>query len=446
MSNKSKVIIETYGCQMNFSDSEIVASVLNGYKYESTTDISEAQLILLNTCSIRDNAEKRIWRRLKELNALKKRNHELIIGVIGCMAERLKDELLASGVVDLVAGPDAYRDLPSLLVEVENGQKAANIILSEEETYDNIEPVRLSSNGVSAFISIMRGCENFCTYCVVPYTRGKERSRDPQTIIDEAKKLFDLGYREITLLGQNVNSYRWKKDDDLTNFPILMQRVADIDPLLRVRFTTSHPKDISDELIDVIAENENICNFIHLAAQSGNNRILKLMNRKYTHEYFLERVAAIRAKIPNCAISTDIIAGFCTETEAEHKDTLSLMQSAAFNYAFMFKYSERGGTVAAKRFEDDIEEEIKSRRLQEIIALQRTLSEKSNENDIGKKHRVLVEGVSKRSDEMLFGRNSQNKVIVFPKANHKAGDYVDVVVTDCTSATLIAELVGVVSK
>jgi len=397
-------------------------------------------LILLNTCSIRDNAEKRIWRRLKELNALKKRNHELIIGVIGCMAERLKDELLASGVVDLVAGPDAYRDLPSLLVEVENGQKAANIILSEEETYDNIEPVRLSSNGVSAFISIMRGCENFCTYCVVPYTRGKERSRDPQTIIDEAKKLFDLGYREITLLGQNVNSYRWKKDDDLTNFPILMQRVADIDPLLRVRFTTSHPKDISDELIDVIAENENICNFIHLAAQSGNNRILKLMNRKYTHEYFLERVAAIRAKIPNCAISTDIIAGFCTETEAEHKDTLSLMQSAAFNYAFMFKYSERGGTVAAKRFEDDIEEEIKSRRLQEIIALQRTLSEKSNENDIGKKHRVLVEGVSKRSDEMLFGRNSQNKVIVFPKANHKAGDYVDVVVTDCTSATLIAEL------
>ncbi len=439
MSTK-KVFIETYGCQMNFSDSEIVGSIMKSIDYEVTKDINDANVIFLNTCSIRDNAEQKINRRLRELRSYKKKNPELKIGLLGCMAERLKEQIFNEEAVDLIVGPDAYRDLPNLLNVTESGQKAANVILSEEETYAEIEPVRLDNNGISAFISIMRGCENFCTYCVVPYTRGKERSRDPQTIINEAQDLFEKGYREITLLGQNVNSYQWNDNKEI-NFARLLEAVALINPLLRVRFATSHPKDISDELLQTIAKHENICKAIHLPVQSGSSEVLKKMNRKYTREWYMSRIEAIKTIIPDCAVSTDIIAGFCDETEENHKETLSLMQWVGFDYAFMFKYSERPDTVAAKRFDDNVAEEIKSRRLDEIIELQKELSARSNKKDIGKTFKVLIEGVSKRSSQKLFGRNSQNKVVVLPKKDLKIGDYVDVKITNCTSATLIGESV-----
>ena len=435
---KKKVYIETYGCQMNFSDSEIVGSIMADNNFEITTTISDASIVFINTCSIRDNAEQRVNRRLKELKALKKKNPELKIGILGCMAERLQDKIFEEEVVDLIVGPDAYRDLPNLLNTVEKGQKAANVILSEEETYDEIQPVRLDGNGISAFISIMRGCQNFCSYCVVPYTRGKERSRNPETIIDEAKGLFEKGYREITLLGQNVNSYSWETDDKL-NFALLLEKVALINPLLRVRFATSHPKDISDELLYIIAKYNNVCKSIHLPVQSGSNRILKLMNRKYTREWYMNRIEAIKSIIPDCAISTDIITGFCSETEEEHRETLSLMEWVGYDYAFMFKYSERSDTLAAKKYKDDVTEEIKSRRLNEIIELQRALSFKSNNNDIGKSYEILIDGTSKRSSLKLSGRNSQNKVIIIPKNESKLGEYITIKIKGCTSATLISE-------
>jgi len=423
---------------MNFSDSEIVASILIENNYELTEKLSDADLLLINTCSIRDNAEKRVRNRLKEFVSLKIKKPEMVIGIIGCMAERLKEKLFEEEkVVDLIIGPDAYRDLPKLLTKIESGQKAANIILSEEETYADIKPVRYGSNGVSAFISIMRGCENFCSYCVVPYTRGKERSRNIDSIIDEARTLFKDGYSEITLLGQNVNSYRWKKDGREYNFTELIEKVALINPLLRVRFTTSHPKDISDELIETIARHKNICNSFHLPVQSGSNSVLKRMNRKYTREWYLNRIEKIKELIPDCGLTTDIISGFCGETELEHNETISIMKQVGYDFAFMFKYSERPNTAAEKKFKDDVTEEIKKRRLKEIIEIQQKLSHKSNLRDIGKTFEVLVEGVSKRSSENLSGRNSQNKVVVFPKRNFKKGDYVNVRIIDCTSATLI---------
>lgn len=439
---EKKIYIETYGCQMNFSDSEIVASIMTDKNYESTAEPDQADIIFINTCSIRDNAEQKVLNRLKQLQVLRKKNPNLVLGVLGCMAERMKTELLeettAGSKVDMVAGPDAYRDLPQLLLDVESGQKAVNVILSAEETYADISPVRYASNGVSAFISIMRGCENFCTYCVVPYTRGKERSRSVSSITSEAHDLFERGYREITLLGQNVNSYRYKDEikDRVIGFHELLQMVADIDPLLRVRFATSHPKDMSDELLEVIARNKNICKAIHLPVQSGSSAVLKKMNRKYTREVYLQRIQAIKTLLPEAAITTDIIAGFCGETEQDHQETLSLMQEVGFDFAFMFKYSERPGTIAEKKLVDDVPEDVKSRRLQEIIDLQSKLSLKSNRNDIGKVFEVLVEGRSRKSEKNVSGRNSQNKMVVFPDEGFKPGDYVNVKITDCTSATL----------
>lgn len=439
--NKQKVFIETYGCQMNFSDSEIVGSILNNNEYTLTTDINEADYILINTCAIRDNAEQRIRKRLKELKALQRKRSWLKIGVLGCMAERLKDQLMEEeDNVNLVVGPDAYRSLPQMLKEVESGAKAANVILSEEETYAEIDPVRLGSNGISAFISIMRGCENFCAYCVVPYTRGRERSRDPKTIVAEAKRLFENGYKEVTLLGQNVNSYKWTDDGDNVDFPELMKRVAEISPMLRVRYSTSHPKDLSDKLLKVMAAYDNICKCIHLPVQSGSSRMLKLMNRKYTVEWYMDRINAIRRYMPDCAITTDVIAGFCGETEEDHKQTLDLFGKVGYDYAFMFKYSMRPNTYAHKYLKDDVSEEEKTRRLEEIIALQGQLSLASYQKDVGKTFEVLIEGVSKRNKEQLFGRNSQNKVIVFDRGNHEPGEYVKVKVLKCTSATLIGEL------
>lgn len=424
---------------MNFSDSEIVASIMMKNKYELTSDITQADIIFLNTCSIRENAEQKIHKRLKELRALKKNKNNLKIGLLGCMAERLKEDLLKEDSLDLIVGPDAYRDLPKLISTVEKGIKAANIILSEEETYEDIEPVRMDQNGVSAFISIMRGCQNFCSYCVVPYTRGKERSRNPMTIINEAKHLFEKGYREITLLGQNVNSYYWNNDEEY-NFAKLIKAVAQVNPLLRVRFATSHPKDISDELIKTISENPNICKSIHLPVQSGSSRVLKNMNRKYTREWYLERINKIKEIIPDCAISTDIICGFPGETEEDHRETLTLMEEVGFDYAFMFKYSERQGTYAAKYLKDDVSENIKNKRLTEIIELQNSLSLKSNTADIGKTFEVLIDSYSKRSNDMFSGRNSQNKVVVFPKKDYSIGQYVNVKINKCTSATLIGEI------
>ncbi len=442
MSSPKKIFIETYGCQMNFADSEIIGSIMSGEGYEITTDIKEADAIFVNTCSIRDHAEQRVLKRLQELNSLKKKKPDLKIGVLGCMAERMKDQLFETEkAVDIIAGPDSYRELPKLLDIAETGQKAANVLLSEEETYAEIDPVRLDSNGISAFISIMRGCENFCAYCVVPYTRGKERSRDPQTIVGEAKNLFEKGYKEITLLGQNVNSYCWEKDGETVNFAKLMALVAEINPLLRVRFSTSHPKDISDELLQTIAQYPNICKYIHLPAQSGSDKVLDLMRRKYTRQWYMDRITAIKTLIPDCAISTDLIAGFCTESEEDHQDTLSLMEWVGYEYAFMFKYSERPNTIAAKKYKDDISEEVKTRRLEEIIALQQKLSLASNQRDIGKVFEVLVENTSRKSDDFLMGRNSQNKVVVFPRNNVQIGDYVQVKVTSCTSATLKGEQV-----
>lgn len=431
-----KLFIETYGCQMNAGDSEIVVSIMqdNGYRY--TEDVNEADIILINTCSIRDNAEQRIWGRLSAMRQLKKRKPSLIVGIIGCMAERLKEQLIEKGTgVDIVAGPDSYRSLPELARTAEDGSKGINVELSKEETYAEIAPVRLDRNGVSAFIAIMRGCNNYCAYCVVPYTRGIERSRDPQTIVAEARTLFENGYREVTLLGQNVNSYSYGE----VGFPELMAMVAQISPLLRVRFATSHPKDISDRLLEVMASYDNICKAIHLPAQSGSNEMLKKMNRKYTREWYLERIAAIRRYMPDCAITTDLIAGFCGETLEDHQATLSLMREVGYASAFMFKYSERPGTFSARHFADDIADEEKTRRLNEIIALQNQLSVESNEAEVGMIRQVLVEGTSKRSEEQLCGRTSQNKMVVFDRGNHSAGDYVTVKITGCSSATLFGE-------
>jgi len=436
-----KLYIETYGCQMNVADSEVVASILGDEGYICTGDISEADLILVNTCSIRENAEQKIWNRMRQLKSMKKKRPQLLVGLIGCMAERLKEQLVADGQsVDFVAGPDAYRELPRAVAEAGEGQKSVNTILSLEETYGDISPVRLDANGVSSFISIMRGCDNFCAYCVVPYVRGRERSRDPESIYREASELFGKGYREVTLLGQNVNSYRWKGSSGVMNFPDLLEKIAGIDPLLRVRFATSHPKDLSDHLIEVISGNRNICRHIHLPAQSGSNKILKLMNRKYTREQYLAKIEAIKRGIPDCSISTDIIAGFCTETEDDHKDTLALMEEVGYDFAYMFKYSERPGTKAAESMADDVPEEIKIRRLNEIIALQNSLSERSKKGDVGRTLEVLTEGVSKRSAEHLTGRTSQNKVVVFPKSNISIGEYVKVTIERSTSATLIGKV------
>lgn len=431
-----KLFIETYGCQMNAGDSEIVVSIMqeNGYRY--TESIDEADIILINTCSIRDNAEQRIWGRLSAMRQLKKRKPGLIVGIIGCMAERLKEQLIEPHTgVDIVAGPDSYRSLPELVRTAEGGDKGINVELSKEETYAEIAPVRLDKNGVSAYIAIMRGCNNYCAYCVVPYTRGIERSRDPQTIVAEARTLFENGYREVTLLGQNVNSYKCGE----VGFPELMEMVAQVSPLLRVRFATSHPKDISDSLLEVMARYDNICKAIHLPAQSGSNEMLKKMNRKYTREWYLERVAAIRRYMPDCAITTDLIAGFCGETLEDHQQTLSLMQEVGYASAFMFKYSERPGTFSARHYPDDIADEEKTRRLNEIIALQNSLSVVSNEAEVGLVREILVEGTSKRSEEQLCGRTSQNKMVVFDRGDHKAGDYVTVKITGCSSATLFGE-------
>lgn len=432
-----KLYIETYGCQMNVGDSEIVVSIMQEEGFRYTESLEEADIVLINTCSIRDNAEQRIWGRLSEMRRMRKQKPSLIIGIIGCMAERLKEELTKGGTgVDIVAGPDAYRDLPRLVREVDNGATGVNVELSKEETYAEIAPVRLDKNGVSAFIAIMRGCNNYCSYCVVPYTRGIERSRDAETIISEARTLFENGYREVTLLGQNVNSYRTGEVD----FPELLKRVAEISPLLRVRFATSHPKDISDKLLETMASMPNICKAIHLPAQSGSSEMLKRMNRKYTREWYLERVAAIRRYMPDCAITTDLIAGFAHETEEEHKETLTLMQEVGYDFAYMFKYSERPGTFAQRNLGDDIPEDVKTRRLTEIIDLQNKLSEESNKRDIGKEFEILVECTSKRSEEQLSGRTSQNKMVVFDRGNYKVGDYVRVRITGCSSATLFGEI------
>jgi len=442
MENSKKLHIETFGCQMNLSDSEIVGSIMVDDGYKMIDKAENADILFINTCSIRDNAEQTIRKRLKEIRRMKKNNPNLKVGILGCMAERLKQQLLdEEDVVDLIVGPDAYRDLPNLIKTVESGRRAINVLLSEEETYAEIEPVRLGSNKISAFISIMRGCENFCTYCVVPFTRGKERSRDPETIINEARDLFSKGYKEVTLLGQNVNSYNWDNNGNAVSFPELIAQVAAISPELRIRFATSHPKDISDELIKTIAKTPNICKAIHLPFQSGSNAVLKRMNRKYTREWYMDRISTIKMYIPDCGLSTDVIAGFCGETEDEHKETLSLMEWVTYDYAFMFKYSERPNTIAQKKYVDDVSEEIKSSRLTEIIALQQVLSLRSNKQNIGKTFEVLVENFSKKSDADLAGRNSQNKMVVFPKKDFKIGDYVMVKITSCTTATLIGEAI-----
>ena len=431
-----KLFVETYGCQMNVGDSEIVVSLMQREGYVYTDRIEQADVILINTCSIRDNAEQRIWGRLNELKRYRKARPGLIVGILGCMAERLREQLLEGPWgVDVVAGPDAYRDLPRLVREAEAGGKGVNVLLSTEETYAEIAPVRLDRNGVSAFVAIMRGCNNFCSYCVVPYTRGRERSRDAATIVAEAQSLFDNGYREVTLLGQNVNSYRAGEVD----FPELLRRVASISPLLRVRFATSHPKDMSDRLLETMASMPNICRAIHLPAQSGATSMLERMNRKYTREWYLDCIAAIRRYMPDCAITTDLIAGFSGETEEEHAATLSLMREVGYSWAFMFKYSERPGTFAQRNLPDDVPDEVKSRRLQEIIALQNDLSLESNRRDVGREFEVLVESESKRNSGQLSGRTSQNKVVVFDRGNHRIGDYVRVRVTGCTSATLLGE-------
>ena len=432
-----KLYIETYGCQMNAGDSEVVLSILQGDGFRYTEDPAGADVILINTCSIRDNAEQRIWGRLRELRQYKKKKKGLLVGVNGCMAERLREKLIdQEELVNLVAGPDAYRDLPRLLREAGGGAKAVNVLLSGEETYAEISPVRLDKNGVSAYISIMRGCNNMCSYCVVPYTRGAERSRDPQTILREARELFDGGYREVTLLGQNVNSYRWENGETVAGFADLLGAVASVDPKLRVRFSTSHPKDLSDEVLHTMARYPNLCRAIHLPAQSGSTRMLELMNRKYTREWYLGRIEAIRRILPGCSISTDLIAGFCTETDDDHRQTLSLMEEVGYASAFMFKYSERPNTKAARHMADDVPDGVKTARLNEIIALQNELSLRSNRLDVGREFEVLVEGVSKRSDRQLFGRTSQNKVVVFDRGDARVGDYVRVRVTDCSSATL----------
>jgi tRNA-2-methylthio-N6-dimethylallyladenosine synthase len=455
-SGDRKLYIESYGCQMNFSDSEIVASILTENGFQTTRDIQEADVIFVNTCSIREKAEQTVRKRLRTFHKLKENKKDITIGVLGCMAERLKSKFLEEEkLVDIVVGPDAYRDLPNLINTVDDGQKAVNVQLSKEETYADISPVRLNSNGVTAFVSIMRGCDNMCTFCVVPFTRGRERSRDAESIVKEVSELHEKGYKEVTLLGQNVDSYLWygggpkmdfKKLSDIQkassiNFAQLLEKVALVSPEIRIRFSTSHPQDMTDQVLKTMAKHENICDYIHLPVQSGNSRILKLMNRGYTREWYMERVDAIKRIIPECAISQDIISSFCSETEEEHKDTLSLMDYVKFDYGFMFKYSERPNTKAARKFEDDVPEEIKSRRLTEIIEKQRAHSMMHNQSRVGKTFKVLAEGLSKRSDKHLFGRTTHNSVAVFPKKHYKPGDYVMVKITDCNSATLIGESV-----
>ncbi|MFC5270172.1 tRNA (N6-isopentenyl adenosine(37)-C2)-methylthiotransferase MiaB [Adhaeribacter terreus] len=440
-----KLYIESYGCQMNYSDSEIVSSIMAEDGFDTTSKIEEADVIFLNTCSIREKAEKTVRDRLKQIKQYKKKNRDLQVGILGCMAERLKKSLLEEEkIVDLVVGPDAYRDLPNLINQVDEGQKAVNVILSREETYADINPVRLNSNGISAFVSIMRGCDNMCSFCVVPFTRGRERSRDAHSVIREAQSLIDAGYKEVTLLGQNVDSYKWTSEDgtEFVNFAKLLEMVAKLDKNLRVRFSTSHPKDITDEVLHTMKKYDNICKYIHLPVQSGNNRILELMNRTYTREWYMNRVNAIREILgEECGISSDMIAGFCSETEEEHLDTLTMMDFVQYDYSYMFFYSERPGTLAARKLEDDVPLEIKKRRLAEIIEKQRETSLNRNKLDIGKVHKVLVEGFSKKSDSELMGRNDQNKVVVFPKKNFQPGQYVNVFVNDCSVGTLFGEAI-----
>ena len=436
-----KLFIETYGCQMNVADSEVIASIMQMAGYSVCDTIEEADAVFMNTCSIRDNAEQKILNRLEFFYSLKKKRKHLIVGVLGCMAERVKNDLIENHHVDLVVGPDSYLTLPDLIATVETGEKAINVELSTTETYKDVIPSRICGNHISGFVSIMRGCNNFCTYCIVPYTRGRERSRDVDSILNEVGDLIAKGYKEITLLGQNVNSYRFEKEGEIITFPMLLRIVAKAAPGVRIRFTTSHPKDMSDETLQVIAEMPNVCKHIHLPVQSGSSRILKLMNRKYTREWYLDRVAAIRKIIPDCGLCTDIFSGFHSETEEDHQLSLSLMRECAYDSAFMFKYSERPGTYASKHLEDNISEEIKIQRLNEIIELQNQLSAESNQRCIGKEFEVLVEGVSKRSREQLFGRTEQNKVVVFDRGNHRIGDFVQVKITDASSATLKGELV-----
>jgi tRNA-2-methylthio-N6-dimethylallyladenosine synthase len=449
-----KLFLESYGCAMNFSDSEIVASILKDQGYTTTNDMNEADVIFVNTCAIRDNAEQRVRQRLNDYRKAKRAKPEMVIGVLGCMAERLKAKFLEEEkLVDIVVGPDAYRDLPNLLDSAQDGRKAVNVILSKEETYADISPVRLQSNGITAFISITRGCDNMCAFCVVPFTRGRERSREPQTIVKEATELFEQGYREVTLLGQNVDSYLWtggglKKENptddelkDATTFAQLLEKVALVNPELRVRFSTSHPKDMTDDVLYTMAKYENICNYVHLPVQSGSSRLLEMMNRGYTREWYIDRIAAIKRIIPDCGISTDTISGFCSENDEDHADTLSLMELVKYDFSYMFAYSERPKTLAERKFKDDVPEELKKRRLQEIVDLQQKHSAIRTKEGVGKVHRVLIEGVSKKSKEQYFGRNSQNTTVVFPKGNYKPGDYANVLATSCTTATLIGEAV-----
>ncbi|MDP4184034.1 MAG: tRNA (N6-isopentenyl adenosine(37)-C2)-methylthiotransferase MiaB [Bacteroidota bacterium] len=440
---RKKLFIETYGCQMNVADSEVVAAIMAEHGYSVSEDFQDADAVFINTCSIRDNAEQRIWGRLSFFRNLKKKKPGMVVGLIGCMGERLADKLFEEKAVDLVAGPDAYRDLPYLTQLARAGEKAINVELSTHETYDNICPERINPESISGFVSITRGCNNFCTYCIVPYTRGRERSRAPQDILNEVRDLSAKGYREVTLLGQNVNSFKWQPEGEKKpfRFPDLLEMVATDQPDMRIRFTTSHPKDLSNKLLEVIARHTNICKHIHLPMQSGSTKMLKQMNRKYDREWYMDRIRSIREIIPECGISTDIIAGFCSETEEDHQDTLSLMEWAAFDMSFMFKYSERPGTYAHQHLPDDVDEEVKLRRLNEIIALQNRLSLESNKRDIGKVFEVLVEGRSKKSADELFGRSSHNKVVVFPKEAFKRGDLVNVKIKNCTQTTLIGEVV-----
>jgi tRNA-2-methylthio-N6-dimethylallyladenosine synthase len=450
---QKKLYVESYGCQMNFSDSEVVASIMAENGYSTTRNVDEADVVLINTCSIRENAETRVRNRLTEFKHKKENNPELVVGILGCMAERLKKSLLEEEqLVDLVAGPDAYRDLPNLIEEVGTGQRAVNVLLSRDETYADISPVRLDQGGVSAFVTITRGCDNMCSFCVVPFTRGRERSRDPKTIVKECQDLFSKGYREVTLLGQNVDSYRWNMtskgeiknpEEPTANFAQLMEMVALVSPDLRIRFSTSHPKDMTDDVLEIMANYENICPYIHLPVQSGNTDVLYRMNRGYSREWYLERISAIKRIVPDCAISTDIITGFCGETEEEHKDTLSLMDRVTYDFAYMFKYSERPKTLAERRFEDDVPDDVKGRRLNEIIDKQLAHSLASHKMQIGKVDKVLVEGPSKRSADFMCGRNGRNSMVVFPKGSFSKGEYVMVKISDCTSATLMGEVVEI---
>lgn len=438
---EKKLFIETYGCQMNVADSEVVASIMQMDGYALTEKIEEADAIFVNTCSVRDNAEQKIYGRLQYFQSLRKKKKHLIVGVMGCMAERVKEELIQVHHADLVVGPDAYLDLPNLVGAVERGEKAINVELSTQETYKDVIPLKLPGVHISGFVSIMRGCNNFCTYCIVPYTRGRERSRDVESILNEIRDMRDKGFKEVTLLGQNVNSYRFERDDEVITFPRLLALVAEEAPQMRVRFTTSHPKDMSDETLEVIAAHDNLCKMIHLPAQSGSDRILKAMNRKYTRAWYLDRIAAIRRILPDCAISTDLFCGFHSETEADYEQTLSLMREVGYDSAFLFKYSERPGTYASKHLPDDVPEEEKIRRLQGMIDLQNQLSEESNRRDIGKTFEVLIEGFSKRSREQLFGRTSQNKVVIFDKQDFHVGQFIQVKITRASSATLFGEVV-----